>query len=280
NIAEPPLFLDLLGILERPRMGEHALLEAGEEDGGKLEALGRVEGHERDAGVGVLQLVDVAHQRDRIEKALQRGAFRGVGVILGGGDQLLEVLQPSLGLGRAIVFEALPIAGGVEEHVDQRGRWKRGPIGGELADEPGELLEPAGGLAADVERRLGGEGEQWLAVAYLRLLVNPADDVAFRRAVGAPTRGIGATTLARLDEVAARDSKPLLALAAEPPLDIRGKASRGLEEFPGLIRKLPAHRAALPPPALIDVLLNASGYRKSLEDDRSPESEARLENLE
>src|SRR5207249_1279201 len=32
NIAEPPLFLDLLGILERPRMGEHALLEAGEED--------------------------------------------------------------------------------------------------------------------------------------------------------------------------------------------------------------------------------------------------------
>jgi len=117
-------------------------------------------------------------------------------------------------------------------------------------------------------------------LAYLRLLVNPADDVAFRRAVGAPTRGIGATTLARLDEVAARDSKPLLALAAEPPLDIRGKASRGLEEFAGLIRKLAADRAALPPPALIDVLLNASGYRKSLEDDRSPESEARLENLE
>src|SRR5437867_3859616 len=117
-------------------------------------------------------------------------------------------------------------------------------------------------------------------LVYLRLLVNPADDVAFRRAVGAPTRGIGATTLARLDEVAARDSKPLLALAAEPPLDIRGKASRGLEEFAGLIRKLAADRAALPPPALIDVLLNASGYRKSLEDDRSPESEARRENLE
>ena len=117
-------------------------------------------------------------------------------------------------------------------------------------------------------------------LAYLRLLVNPADDVAFRRAVAAPARGIGATTLARLDEVASRDSKPLLALAAEPPLDIRGKASRGLEEFAGLIRKLAADRAALPPPALIDVLLNASGYRKSLEEDRAPEAEARLENLE
>src|SRR5262249_56331271 len=77
-------------------------------------------------------------------------------------------------------------------------------------------------------------------LAYLRLLVNPADDVAFRRAVAAPARGIGATTLARLDEVAARDSKPLLALAAEPPLDIRGKASRGLEEIAGLIRQLAA----------------------------------------
>ena len=117
-------------------------------------------------------------------------------------------------------------------------------------------------------------------LAYLRLIVNPADDVAFRRAVGAPARGIGATTLARLDEVAAREERPLLALAAEPPLDIRGKASRGLEEFARLIGKLAADRASLPPPALIDVLLTASGYRKSLEDDRAPESEARLENLE
>jgi len=87
--------------------------------------------------------------------------------------------------------------------------------------------------------------------------VNPADDVAFRRAVGAPTRGIGATTLARLDEVAARDSKPLLALAAEPPLDIRGKASRGLEEFAGssASSRPTGPRSRRP---LIDVLLNAS----------------------
>src|SRR5262249_61732989 len=112
----------------------------------------------------------------------------------------------------------------------------------------------------------------------LRRPATPADPAPARRGAGAPPPGLGPPTLARLDEVAARDSKPLLALAAEPPLDIRGKASRGLEEFAGLIRKLAADRAGLPPPALIDVLLNASGYRKSLEDDRSPESEARLEN--
>src|SRR5207302_3967273 len=55
---------------------------------------------------------------------------------------------------------------------------------------------------------------------------------------------------------------------------------RGRGEVAGLVRKRAADRAALPPPALIDVLLDASGDRKGVEDDRSPESEARLENLE
>src|ERR1041384_202666 len=119
-------------------MREDALLEAREEDRGKLQALGRVERHERDARVGVLQLVDVAHQRDGIEKALERRAFRRVRAVLGSGDPLLEVLEARFGLWRAIVFEALAVAGGVEEHVDQRWRRERGSIGGELADEPGE----------------------------------------------------------------------------------------------------------------------------------------------
>ena len=118
------------------------------------------------------------------------------------------------------------------------------------------------------------------ALAYLRLVVNPADDVAFRRAIAAPARGIGAQTLARLDEVAAREGRPLLAVATDPPADLRGRAARGLEEFAALIRQLRAEREKLPPPALIDVLLTASGYRRALEEERSPEAQARLENLE
>ena len=46
------------------------------------------------------------------------------------------------------------------------------------------------------------------ALAYLRLILNPADDVAFRRAIGAPSRGIGPTTLGRLDEEAGRQTRP------------------------------------------------------------------------
>jgi DNA helicase-2/ATP-dependent DNA helicase PcrA len=119
-------------------------------------------------------------------------------------------------------------------------------------------------------------------LAWLRLTINPADDVAFRRAVQAPTRGVGATTLARLDEFAldAAQPQPLLSLAASPPPDIRGKARTGLEDFAATVQRLAAQRAELSPPAFIDLVLQASGYRKSLEQDRSPEAEGRLENLE
>ena len=117
-------------------------------------------------------------------------------------------------------------------------------------------------------------------LAWLRLAINPADDVAFRRAVQAPPRGVGATSLARLDEFALDESKPLLALAAAPPPDIRGKARTGLEDFAAIVQRLAGQRTELSPPAFIDLVLQASGYRKVLEQDRSPEAEGRLENLE
>jgi superfamily I DNA/RNA helicase len=117
-------------------------------------------------------------------------------------------------------------------------------------------------------------------LAWLRLCINPSDDVAFRRAVQAPTRGVGATTLARLDEVALDQTTPLLALAAAPPVDVRGKARTALEDFAATVGRLSAQRGDLSPPAFIDLVLQASGYRKALEQDRAPEAEGRLENLE
>ena len=117
-------------------------------------------------------------------------------------------------------------------------------------------------------------------LAYLRLIVNPDDDVAFRRAIGAPARGIGKTSLTRLDDVAVREHRPLLDLAAAPPVDVSGKQRRGLEEFAALVARLSTERAGAALPAFIDLVLDASGYRASLEQDRSPEAQARLENLE
>jgi ATP-dependent DNA helicase UvrD/PcrA len=117
-------------------------------------------------------------------------------------------------------------------------------------------------------------------LAYLRLVVNPADDVAFRRAIGAPSRGIGPGTLTRLDDEATRQGRPLLTVAADPPADVRGKAGRTLQEFAALVARLARQRRDLAPPAFIDLALEQSGYREALRRERAPEAEARLENLE
>src|SRR5437773_504474 len=118
------------------------------------------------------------------------------------------------------------------------------------------------------------------ALAYLRLVVNPADDVAFRRAIQAPGRGIGRATLTRLEEVASREGRPLLTLAATPPADLTGRPRHALEEFAALLSRLAAERETAPLPAFIDQVLDASGYREDLRAERSSEAEAPLENLE
>ncbi|MGH7334274.1 MAG: ATP-dependent helicase [Candidatus Rokuibacteriota bacterium] len=116
-------------------------------------------------------------------------------------------------------------------------------------------------------------------LAYLRLIVNPGDDVAFLRAVQEPGRGVGRTTLTRLGGEATREGRALLAQAATPPSDVGGKPRRGLEGFAALIGHLRAARAGMGLAAFIAHVLDASGYRAALGQERSSEAEARLENL-
>ena len=117
-------------------------------------------------------------------------------------------------------------------------------------------------------------------VAYLRLLVNPLDDMALRRAVAAPARGIGKATIDRLTEFARGRGLPLLVSCAELPPDITAKPRRALEQFAGVIARLGERRGGLTVPALIDEVAAASGYREALKAERTADAEARLENLE
>jgi DNA helicase II / ATP-dependent DNA helicase PcrA len=117
-------------------------------------------------------------------------------------------------------------------------------------------------------------------LAYLRLAVNPADDVAFRRAIAAPSRGIGKATLDRLADSARTRSLSLLSASAAPPADLTAKARRGLEEFSRLIGRLAEVRGSMTVPALIDEVAGSSGYRDALKAERTAEADARLENIE
>jgi len=76
-------------------------------------------------------------------------------------------------------------------------------------------------------------------MAYLKLIANPADDEAFRRAVSVPRRGLGDATVALMAEQAQRLRVPLMEVARRPELlpDLRASARNALEQFVTLIEQ-------------------------------------------
>ncbi|MGD9849502.1 MAG: ATP-dependent helicase [Desulfuromonas sp.] len=118
-------------------------------------------------------------------------------------------------------------------------------------------------------------------LAYLRLLVNPADSVAARRIINVPARGIGAATVERIAPLseAAGGFYPACCQAVADGL-LGGAAARRLAEFVALIEDFRARAAQTPFPQLTAELIDASGYGPMLREDDSSEAQDRLENLD
>ncbi|HLE44520.1 MAG TPA: UvrD-helicase domain-containing protein, partial [Methylomirabilota bacterium] len=119
-------------------------------------------------------------------------------------------------------------------------------------------------------------------LSYLRLAINPQDDLAFTRAIGVPPRGIGKQTLARLAELGERERLSLLAAGAGPAAGtIGGKAGRTLRDFAALRERLAALLGEARPLAeRVSALIDAAGLREVLRQERTAEAESRLENLD
>ncbi|GAA3913668.1 UvrD-helicase domain-containing protein [Luteimonas lutimaris] len=109
-------------------------------------------------------------------------------------------------------------------------------------------------------------GEVKDALAWLRLLANPEDDAAFLRAVQSPARGVGATSLAKLAELAAHAHLPLSRAAESIGLlkQLPPRASNALGGFVDLVRGLRADAARLPPSELVRTLNERSGLLAAL----------------
>ena len=119
------------------------------------------------------------------------------------------------------------------------------------------------------------------ALAYLRLVAQPADDLAFDRIVNVPKRGLGDKAVARIHQAARATQQPLL-LAAAQMLDsdeLTPQARRSLGRFVGDIARWRTMAADLPHPELARLLLDESGYTAVLQAERSAEAAGRLENL-
>ncbi|MEM9290300.1 MAG: UvrD-helicase domain-containing protein [Acidobacteriota bacterium] len=117
-------------------------------------------------------------------------------------------------------------------------------------------------------------------VAYLRVLKNPHNDIAFSRILNQPPRGIGKNTRKLLEDRARDLGQPLWDVLRLDDLGtFPNRAAKALLGFRDLLLELQRLAEALPLPALLDQLLEATGYLK-LYDANDPDQRPRLENLE
>lgn len=120
------------------------------------------------------------------------------------------------------------------------------------------------------------------AMAYLRLLLDPRDNIGLLRILNVPARGIGQTTVAQLEKIAAERKLTLLeAISAACDEHLMGaRAEASLAAFRRLIDELRADAAAAPPDQTLRAVLEKTGYRQMLANDATLDSESRLANLD
>jgi superfamily I DNA/RNA helicase len=117
------------------------------------------------------------------------------------------------------------------------------------------------------------------ALAYLKAVVNPTDEVSVKRVLNVPKRGVGDTSVARVDAwIQGRGLSFLDGLRRADDAGVSGRALGGINRFLELLDGAAARVDDGPGP-LLEHLLEASGYLEELRDERSIESEGRLENL-
>jgi DNA helicase-2/ATP-dependent DNA helicase PcrA len=120
------------------------------------------------------------------------------------------------------------------------------------------------------------------AMAYLRAVINPLDEVSVKRIINVPKRGIGDTSIARLDAYAREMAVPFFeALRHADEAGVSGPAQRGVGAFVELLDRLNAMvgQEGVGPGDLLQAAIDDSGYLGELEAEDTVEAHSRIENL-
>ncbi|MPM83363.1 ATP-dependent DNA helicase PcrA [bioreactor metagenome] len=119
-------------------------------------------------------------------------------------------------------------------------------------------------------------------IAYMRLMANPADDVAFRRVINVPKRGMGQAALSELERAAQNSAMPLLLVAAEAQNipEISPRVAAKASAFASVVMDAMAKLESEPLSGIIRALVDKLGYYDYLREDKKENYLPRQENVQ
>lgn len=119
-------------------------------------------------------------------------------------------------------------------------------------------------------------------LSYMKLLINSSDDIAFKRAVNTPSRGIGKTTLQKIEALADEHKVPMLEATTMilQGSSVHSGAKKKLSGFLELVKNLQENASQFSLTELYQHILEESQYVAKLKAEDNPEADARIGNLE
>ncbi len=117
------------------------------------------------------------------------------------------------------------------------------------------------------------------ALAYLRVMANPSDDVSLARIINTPKRSIGDSTVTLLTDYARQEGFPLFSALFDPPQSLSSRPRKCIADFAELMNKLTAFKDMLPLADFVDKVLDETGLKAQFENDDSEDGRTRMENL-
>ncbi|EKB54668.1 DNA helicase PcrA [Facklamia hominis] len=118
-------------------------------------------------------------------------------------------------------------------------------------------------------------------LAYLRLVDNPKDDLSFNRIINEPKRGIGASSVSKLQDFAASLNLSNFQAAQQVNAsNLSASVKKKFQDFSVMIDRLHEQAKYLSMTELLEEVLEVTGYRQALLDQNDLESQARLENID
>lgn len=117
-------------------------------------------------------------------------------------------------------------------------------------------------------------------IAYLRLIHNTSDNLSLKRIINEPKRGIGKTSLDKIQEISDRTGTSMYEIIKHAEEFDLNRVKANAEEFINLIEELRLKKQELSISELLKEVLNKSGYTRALELENTVETETRMQNLE